>query len=379
MRYDLDILSRLYKIYDKRIKKSPVLVNKISLKLNKAQFPEYFLHINDYDIAIDKLEKEEFIMKKFLKHDTVVDSIILNIDRIDEIIEFLGVSNSNDEINSFLNELASYDNPYVASFRAMLEERRSSKKPITQYLGRDYLDAAKAISYIDKLDHDIYERDISNKIFKDSKRISNIRTNILKIYNSDNEELLREKGILQVPSYLQIKGEGEIKVNNQIIDLAKVGDPIGICLNENSKIELINPSRVTTIENLTTFFDYKASGIIIYLGGFPTKSELKVLKEFSNSLECIYHFGDIDYGGYSILNNLMSNLSCKVEGIHMDLATILANQKHLISFKSDKNRSDYILRLKALLNNPKLSAYSDAIEYLIANEVWLEQESFYNK
>lgn len=38
----------------------------------------------------------------------------------------------------------------------------------------------------------------------------------------------------------------------------------------------------------------------------------------------------------------------------------------------------YIEKLKTLLEKPLLKEYTDVIQFMIDNRVWLEQESFYN-
>lgn len=58
----------------------------------------------------------------------------------------------------------------------------------------------------------------------------------------------------------------------------------------------------------------------------------------------------------------------------MDLETLKNNLKYAQSF----NAEQYEVKLKSLLTKPLLVEYTDVIEYLIDNKIWLEQECFYN-
>lgn len=110
------------------------------------------------------------------------------------------------------------------------------------------------------------------------------------------------------------------------------------------------------------------------MGGFSTRSQIQVLKKLKSVCKEYYHFGDIDYGGFTILNNLMEELDLNIKTINMDLATLVKNIKYTQSFNDDK----YIEKLKTLLEKPLLKEFTNVIQFMIDNSVWLEQESFYN-
>lgn len=131
---------------------------------------------------------------------------------------------------------------------------------------------------------------------------------------------------------------------------------------------------MTTVENLTTFYDYNSSGLIIYLGGFSTRSQKVILMLLKEICTEFYHFGDVDFGGFTILNDLMESLDMEIKTINMDLDTLISNIKFAQKIEDDK----YITKLESLLNKPKLAKYYDLIKYLIDNKIRLEQESFYN-
>ena len=372
MKYDEQILRDLINIYEKRNANSSEFRQSIRIKLTKDKYPRYFDDVTGFDEAISKLYKKGYINIKKIPHDTVVESISLNLDKVDEIEQLLGIDGVSKNRERLLEELNKYEDKRIVELKTTILERISSNKSIKQYLDDNFIDAIKAVHYIENLDHDVYERNASNFIYNDSKKLASLKTTLNAIYDSEN--ILEESGIISVPPYLYVKGDGIIKINNQTIDLSLCGTSIGIPIDNVDIINFENINKVTTIENLTTFYDYKSDGLIIYLGGFSTRSQKKVLNKLKSKCDNFYHFGDIDYGGFTILNDLMEYLDLDIKTINMDLDTLLSNIKYAQNLDDDK----YIDKLKTLLTKPRLIKYYEVIEYLINNKVWLEQESFYN-
>lgn len=372
MNYDEIILKDLISIYEKRDVNSSSFKTKIKIKLTKDKYPKYFSSTIEYDEAIKNLEAKGYIFVKKIPHDTVVDYIYLNLEYVDEIKKLLQVDDVKAKRNLLLEELYKYNDDIIVNLRNEILNKIENNKSIKQYLTNDYLDVIKAIHYLENLDHSIYERNASNYIFNDSKRLAKIRNQIVNIYH--DEHIFEKKGIMTNTPYLYVKGEGIIGINSQKIDLSCVCSSIGIPIDDVNALSFENIDKVTTIENLTTFYDYASDGLIIYLGGFSTIPQTQVLKKIKEACSNFYHFGDIDYGGFMILSNLMENLNIKVKTINMDLETLKTNIKYAQSFSSEAYKD----KLKSLLVKPSLSFYYDVIKYMIDNEIWLEQESFYN-
>ncbi len=373
MSYDETILNDLINIYEKRDANSSNFKKKIKLKLTKEKYSKYFLDVSGYDEAIDRLLKKDFISVKKIPHDTVIDSIILNIDKVESIKEEL---NFEEDVSSFrkrlLNELSKYNDDVIVKFKNNIEKKLEEGKGIKTYLNDDYIDSIKAVHYMENLKNDIFIRNASNYLYNDSKKLSHLKSTINSIYGL--EDSFKEKGIISLPQYLYIKGEGIVYLNEETINLTKLNSSIGIPINDIDKIKFENISSVTTIENLTTFYDFQGKGLIVYLGGFSTRSQMNVLFKLKKVCNEFYHFGDIDFGGYTILNNLIETLDIDIKTIKMDLETLKSNIRYAQTFDDNK----YIDKLKSLLNKPNLKQYYDVIEYMIEKHIWLEQESFYN-
>lgn len=372
MTYDDILLSDLIKIYEKRDANSSCLKNKVKIKLTKEKYPKYFENRIEFDEAIERLLVLNYIFAKKIPHDTVIDFIYLNLDKVDDIKERLGIYAVSEKRNQLLIELSKYDDLLIKKINSFINERIENKKSIKQFLNDDYIDAIKAVHYLENLDHDVYERNASNYIFNDSKRLSSIKSTLNSIYQTD--DVYKEKGIMTIAPYLYVKGEGIVSVNKEKINLSLLKTSIGLPIDDVSILNFENVFKVTTIENLTTFHDYESDGLIIYLGGFATRKQIEVLKLIKSKCENFYHFGDIDYGGFTILNNLIEQLNIDIKTIKMDICTLKEN----IRFAQKFDDSGYIKKLESLLTKPLLKQWYDVIEYLIANKLWLEQESFYN-
>ncbi|MCI9234085.1 MAG: hypothetical protein HFH08_05805 [Bacilli bacterium] len=81
---------------------------------------------------------------------------------------------------------------------------------------------------------------------------------------------------------------------------------------------------IVIVENLTTFYGYLCtSGSVIYLGGFYNsigKKLLFMLYDFDNSIS-FYRLGDIDAGGFYILNHFIVDTKIPFRVRKMDIDT----------------------------------------------------------
>lgn len=372
MKYNNIILNDLMSIYEKRDANSSNFKTKVKIKITDKTYPKYFDDPSGFDESIKELKNQGYIEYKLIPHDTVIDYIYLNLDKVDEIKSLLGIKGVSNIREKVLDELNKYDDDIIVNLKNDILERINNNKSVKQYLSDDFIDAIKVVHYLENLNHDVYERNASNFIFNDSKRISKIKSLICSIYNNDN--ILEEKGMMSVTPYLYVKGEGIIHINQQIIDLSLVGTSIALPIDDVSVLDFERINKVTTIENLTTFYDYKSDGLIVYLGGFSTRNQKAILNKIKSICNDFYHFGDIDYGGFTILNDLMEYLNIDINAINMDLNTLKSN----IKFAQKFNEDSYTQKLESLLSKPRLKKHYDVIRFLIENKIWLEQESFYN-
>ena len=77
---------------------------------------------------------------------------------------------------------------------------------------------------------------------------------------------------------IYIKGQGIIEVNDQTVDLNKIGKAIALPIDDLDIIEFKSIKKAVTIENYTIFFYYiDNDALIIYLVGFSTRSQKRLL------------------------------------------------------------------------------------------------------
>ena len=158
MNYDTIILKDLIDIYEKRDANSSTFKQCIKITLNKKNYEKYFEDVNGYDEAIYRLNEKGYISIKYLPHDNAINYIILNVDKVDEIKNELGIVDSiSFKRERLIHELSLYEDEIIVNLRNELNNRIKSGKPIKSYLSDEMIDAIKAIHYIENLNHDVYK------------------------------------------------------------------------------------------------------------------------------------------------------------------------------------------------------------------------------
>jgi|SRR5690554_5858155 len=363
------LLEDLIDIYERRLLKNSNFKQRVLINIDIDNYPKYFENEKIFNDAISNLESKKYIEVEYVKFSNNYSRIILNRAQVAEIYLYLNKDNPLDKYYNILKFFDKYpceiNNRKKQEIINTFDENRS----VTSYLRDDFKDLIKLAYFIERNDEEIYERNFSNKVFNDSKRLESLKSQINTYF--DAEDILVDKGIVKNPTYLFLKGDGIISLNNEKINLNNIKTPIGISSNSIKILEFENVSKVTTIENLTTFNDYKGDGLIIYLGGFSNKHKMDLLTNLKKSTNDFNHFGDIDYGGFLILSNLMTNLGLEIKTINMSVAELTKYKDYLIPIK-DK---DYLDKLSSLLNVDNLKDHYETIQYLIKNKIKLEQES----
>lgn len=264
----------------------------------------------------------------------------------------------------------------------LLDEKKLSS--VHQYVssGEDINDICKAIESMSLLEEDVQERIFCAKLFADSKRFNDLRGKITRVIRDfseepfdDEDDVIAMMGVLKNTAYAFIKGNIVIRLNNQTIDLGKYGEPLALSDSAIEKIEIVEIAcnRLFTIENLTSFdvFDAKDS-VAIYLAGYHNRTKRKLIEkihEIAPQLD-YYHYGDIDAGGFYILNHLRENTNIVFKPYKMGI-------NELIKFKSSckpLTKND-IKRLTKMSSLESFSEFANVIEYMLENNIKLEQEA----
>ena len=379
-KYETIILNKLLSKYEKS-KLSTIGSTKniqISIKLDEKTLPEYvnedsYHYEKEINDTISSLKDNQFI--DYTTKNNRIEKITLNLSNIEAIYTYLNLESPTTKRMKYLSIAEYYQNkgPLTSAFSNHVINIINEYKPHAKYFNTT--DELKEIFLIlDKLDNqkeEISRRTFSSKYLNDSKRLETIQTKIEKIIiectNNQNEDILSNYNVYKNPTFIYLKGNITLKINKQIIDLNKLSNELILSSNHLRDLEILNLSvnNVITVENLTTFYDYPINdNLIIYLGGYHNE-----IRNFNNQLN-FYHSGDIDAGGFYILNHLINNTGIKFIAKDMNIETLLKYK----NYTKELTKED-IKRLTSLKQQENMYSYLDVIEYMITNKVKLEQEN----
>ncbi|MBZ9689784.1 DUF2220 domain-containing protein [Clostridium estertheticum] len=384
-KYERGIIDKLLDKYEKS--KSFTGENKVNQKFSikiTSLFSKYIDHSN-YEIfqgvneAIDILVRKQFIIAK-ANSANVYNDVLLNLAELEQVYEYIGRMAKKDINKSVLKLLENYKNrnEILNRYCETQYKRINSNKSI-QYFIDDLIELENVLIAVDellKVDTETFVRDFSVRIFKDSKVFEGLISkvvNLLYEYGSfpEKEQVLGNLNIIKNPTYVNFKGAGSITIKEQRIDLTNLSSDIAISSAMLSDIHRIDVTgkAVITIENLTSFHTfYDEDMFVIYLGGYHNSVRRKFIRKIhqQNPKVLFYHFGDIDAGGFYILEHLKHQTGVDFKAFKMDIETLKAYSKYTKKLTENDNQ-----RLMRLVN----SEYNPVIKYMIENNCKLEQEA----
>ena len=384
-KYERTILNTLLDKYEKS--KSFNGDNKINQRFFVkivSLFPKYDDHSN-YELfqavneSIDVLVRKDLILAKISKAN-VCNEVSLNINNISQVYQYIGRTQKRDINNAVMILLAEYmyKNEILKRFcEAQIERIRANKS--IQFFNddlREFKSILVAVDNLLKVESETFVRDFSVRVFKDSKLLDQISpkiVNLLYEYGDfpEKDQVLENLNIVKNPTYVNFKGAGAIVLSGQRINLDLLNGDIAISSSMLEDIESIEITgkMVVTVENLTSFhMAEKKDVFLIYLGGFHNRIRRDFIKKIylQNPDMEYYHFGDIDAGGFYILEHLRKLTGVNFKPYKMDLDTLSQYRNYSKSLtENDK------LRLKRLKGND----FDEVIEYMLENDCKLEQEA----
>lgn len=396
------VLERLLDSYEKsktfqgrnQVKQSfSVQIGKLFPRYEDDAEYDYFCLVNE---AMEELCAAALIHVEY-ERDGVLKKVVLNSDRLADCYAYLGRTSRKQEQEAMvaiwkeLSEKPSADcltplGRYIAAQYLRIE--RNQNVEYYSHNQEEYRALLKAAEAVLENREEIFIRNFSIKVFHDSKRMEQLASKLSSLLYQygefqEKEAVLEECGIVHTPTYVMLKGNVELTLGGQKIDLSLLqGD---IALSTESLKELRDISvlgvRVVTVENLTSFHDYPArEDCVIYLGGFHNQVKrdfLLYLYERNRDKE-YRHFGDIDAGGFYILEHLKRKTGIAFRSMCMDIGTLQKywRDKKLLT-GSDRKR---LMQLKEEINGRKgqeteTEDYGDVIDFMLENNCKLEQEA----
>lgn len=397
-KYENLILNTLLDKYENSL--SYIGLNKVNqtiqFKFLKTTLPDYFKDDGDYFYIIndtcEALRDRNLIRiswKNKIGH--LINSVELVKENVDSVYNYLKRVKKQEKSNNLLDLLFKYQDKHetLMRFAQYINSRLNENKGIKKYINDENLEEVEwlliGVEAVMSNKKEIFLRELSIKLYNDSKKLESLENKIKKIiidFSKEKEEymsvedLFSEFNILKNPSFIIIKGVGEFSIRGNTVNLEAFTNGIGISsldLNELQFIPCDKVSKIITIENLTSFNIFNAEeAIIIYLGGYHNEARrnlLKSLYKIYNNLSEFYHFGDIDVGGLRILNHLRTKTGIDIKPLMMNKETLITNQKYCKSLTNND-----IKALKDMLESSMYMEFYDLIQYMLSEGIKLEQE-----
>jgi len=350
------------------------------------EFPQY-----KDDSQVDFCKKLNSVLRELATRNLVVvkwatpslaESVSLNIDAINEAYSLTKKVSRKDEQLWLKEQLGRYSNDKsqcVVDYVNAQIQRIEANKNVEFYTGdkQEFLDVLTSVSFICCNEEELLIRNASLHLFKDSKRLEAISSTVesfMKKYGDFEgcDDVFAECNVVKTPTLVVVKGNAIIHFEHQDINLVLVHGDLGFSTQTLQKILSVEVlgNRIVTVENLTSFYTYtNMDDVVIYLGGFHNSIKREFIKLIAkgNPEKQFLHFGDIDAGGFFILEHLRKKTGINFSPLFMDIVTL---KKYAKSTKA-LTKND-VERLKKFLQHEE---FGSVVSYMLENNCKLEQEN----
>lgn len=138
--------------------------------------------------------------------------------------------------------------------------------------------------------------------------------------NLSDSEVLETFGLSKLGAELKLRGACRVNYPEGGMNTTFASPYISLPTDDIAAISCIDtPLYILLIENLTTFRRYcdqiKDQSLVVYTGGFPSNAWVRLMATMLKTLPDttkLFHWGDIDIGGYRILSYLTQSLDVEV-------------------------------------------------------------------
>ncbi|GHU43809.1 hypothetical protein FACS1894111_10040 [Clostridia bacterium] len=391
----------------------------------KSDFPYYDIEQSERRIringAVEELCNLQMLSFEWMKGERnhIIAKVWLNPEKLEAAYQFVGRKAKSDEIDEILSEILAVKervlSPCFQLFLQDVYETISRKRSMVNLIPgekQERQNLFKAICGIDEMNgRELTERAFSLQYFGDSKMFErSIKARMLRILrkyqecddDSKDEEVLRQVGIFKYPEQFEFCGNISLVFERESADFApfKLDDENRALAIEKETVDfaslhsggsiyiadllrgnlVIAPDvkMVLTIENKANYIEYvrkfkKQEELVLYHGGHysPSKKRFFLAVHKAMPRDCLWmHWGDIDFGGFSMLARLRCEVEATIKPYHMGV-TDLMNYKHLTAGITE----EYAKRLVQLMPKSELADCRDCLEYMLEHKVRLEQEA----
>ncbi|MDR1900560.1 MAG: DUF2220 domain-containing protein [Treponema sp.] len=433
-RYQGEILSRLLDKYERSgcYKNQTAPARRIMLKLydgGLSDFPPYDIEKPETRERINRsvlaLHGQGLVFYQWMRGEEnhILARVWLNAENAAAAYAFINRRPSGDIAEEVCAELRearqTVSSPWIRNFfddsLQAISRRRSVGKggvvPAEREARRDLL---RALVFADSRlfsgpgESELLERVFSIRCFGDSKKFeTGVKNRFLEIlrryadFDDDaagsDEELLRFAGITRYPEQFEFRGPLTLSfaaVSNAVGDDTVKTDGVGTGVDFSPLIfgASVNSTdlkrgalslppdltRILSIENRANYIDYiyrkkETRELVIYHGGQYSPARGLFFKALAAAMPegCPwYHWGDIDYGGFSMLARLRREIKRGALPYRMDEAELRAYRTFTL-----RPPPAYLEKLKTLADREELADCAPCIAYMIKEGLRLEQEA----
>jgi len=396
-KYERSIFFRQGRIPDRRI----------MLKLydgGRSDFPQYEIEDADKLYAINsavlELAAAKIVRFKWMCGDEehFIAEVWLNFDNLADAYNCVGrqpkIRVVDEVCHDIVVVLQQVRSEWIKKYLEDIYTVISGKRDIGNKLPTDSderADLLRALTFIDQIGTaEILERVFSLQCFGDSKRFEQkIKTRLLSILrkyldvddDTTDEELLKQIGIVKYPEQFEFCGSVSLEFKCGTVDFAPLYFGSSICLADLQRAVLtIAPGtqKILSIENRANYIYYiqtnkTAQELVIYHGGQYSPSKKLFFQMLAEAMpeQCTwYHWGDIDYGGFSMLARLRREIKPDILLYKMSVLEI----ERYNCFTAEISNA-YKEKLCKLLQIPELYDCRECLKLMIQNCIRLEQEA----
>jgi hypothetical protein len=236
-------------------------------------------------------------------------------------------------------------------------------------------------------------RVFSVRVFNDSKRFEILKSQLVSLARLGNlewkripaEEVLRELNLVANPNYIHFAGNWQFTTDQgEILNLNGFIPSVGFPAAQTAALQTVHAKSVLCIENLTAFHQYirqteqtnngthNTQHAVICTFGNPSPAVRRVLRLLPETTP-IYHWSDLDYGGFNILSQLRRLVNAQTQPCLMGIDTLESNASRARPLTASDRTN-----LKRLFLRPELRDVHPIIEHLLKRGLKLEQEGVEN-
>ena len=384
-----------------------VPTKRILLKLyenGKCEFSDYNIenseqriHVNE---CIQALAQKGFVRFEWMKGEEnhIMSKVWLNIEKLQNIYCFAHRQPQSDFLSNVEAELTEcmesirlqWIKDYLQDTSGYIRQNRKLNALVPEN-AQDRKSLLQALRYIDaNKDNELLKRVFSVRCFGDSKHFERVvETRLLRILKkyldcddqTTDEQLLNQIGIVKYPEQFEFCGPISLNFpDGKRLDFSNLSGGSTI-YGQDMVATQITLSKgvccILSIENKANYFDYiskhrKPEELVIYHGGQYSPSKQLFLQAVAQASEQLswYHWGDIDYGGFSMLARLRREISSSIQPYRM-------NKQELITFVAltTSFSTEYSKKLHDLTTKDELRDCSECLAYMLLNCMRLEQEA----